>query len=642
VLTTVDFNDKERLPDSLLSDLVSHFTKHRYRNADLEDPDIFGRAYEYLIREFADDAGKKGGEFYTPREVVRLIVKCVNPQPGHRVYDPCCGSGGMLIYSAEHIRESGGDMDDIGLYGQEKNLNTWAIGQMNVLLHELYDAEIEKGDTITDPKRVTKHDELEVFDRVIANPMWNQKEWNKDWVQENEPHNRFPYGLPPSNRGDWAWIQLMLASLNETGKAGVVMDNGILFRSRSEKKIRKPILEDDLVEAVIALPENLFYNTSSPGCILILNKDKPEEREGKVHFIYAEDQMLRESYVQVFEELSNQNRLTDEGVEYLAETYLNGREEDHHSRLVDLEEIEENDWNLNVPRYVDTTEPEKPIDVSAKLQELDRLAEKREQTETELETYMGALEYRSNPTDQSGDSNSRLEKPNFLTGGSDDGRPIQIGPKTVRIPSNWDTAKLGDVGKKGENSFIDGDWVESSDMVEDGEYQLIQLGNIGVGEFKGECDKFVSESFFQEKNCTLVEEGDLLISRLADPVMRTVEVPAFEKKSITAVDIVIAKVDESEWDKRYLLHLLNSKTMSDVGDSLATGSTRLRISRTNMAGITIPKPPLSTQSQIADVIDTVQTVREQKRKAQEILQELNQGLSQDLITGARGLPDMDS
>jgi len=394
VLTSVDFNDKDRLSDATLSELVTHFTTHRYRNEDLEDPDIFGRAYEYLIRQFADDAGKKGGEFYTPREVVQLIVECVNPEPGDRVYDPCCGSAGMLIYSAQHIREEGGSMDDISLYGQEKNLNTWAIGQMNVLLHELYDAEIAKGDTITEPKFVTEHDELDRFDKVIANPMWNQKEWHKDWVEENEPYNRFSEGLPPSNRGDWAWVQLMLASLNKTGKAGVVMDNGVLFRSRSEKKIRKPILEADLVEAVIALPENLFYNTSSPGCILILNKDKPDERTDKVQFIYAEDQELRESGVQIYEELSNQNRLTQEGVEYLAETHRTGREEDHHSRLVDIEEIEENDWNLNVPRYVDTTEPEEPIDVSEKLEELDRLKREREETDAELEEYMEELDYR--------------------------------------------------------------------------------------------------------------------------------------------------------------------------------------------------------------------------------------------------------
>lgn len=420
------------------------------------------------------------------------------------------------------------------------------------------------------------------------------------------------------------------------------MDNGVLFRSRGEKKIRMPILEEDLVEAVIALPENLFYNTSSPGCILILNKDKPEERKEKVHFIYAEEQTLRESDIQVFKELSNQNQLTNEGVEYLAETFRTGREEEHHSRLVDLKEIEENNWNLNVPRYVDTTEPDESIDVSKKLHELDKLAEKCAETEAELETYMAGLDYRTNPIEPSVESSIELEKPFFLTESGGDGKEIQIGPKTVQIPSNWDTAELGDIGREGEKSFIDGDWVESSDMVDDGDYQLIQLGNIGIGEFKGECDKFVSESFFQEKNCTLVEEGDLLISRLADPVMRTIEVPSFEKKSITAVDIVIAKVDESEWDKRYLLHLLNSKIMSDVGESLATGSTRLRISRSNMGAITIPKPPLSTQSEIAEIIDTVQMARKQKRKTQYVLQELSKGLSQDLITGARGLSNTDS
>ena len=394
VLTTVDFNDKERLSDQVLNQLVTHFSKHRYRNADLDDPDIFGRAYEYLIRQFADDAGKKSGEFYTPREVVRLIVECVDPQPGERVYDPCCGSGGMLIYSAQHLREQGWSEDDLSLYGQERNLNTWAIGQMNTLLHELQDASIAKGDTITEPEFVTEHDELEVFDKVVANPQWNQKEWHKDWVQENEPHNRFPYGLPPSNRGDWAWIQLMLASLNETGKAGVVMDNGVLFRSRSEKKIRKPILEADLVEAVIALPENLFYNTGSPGCILILDKDKPEERGGTVQFIYAEDEELRSSGVQVYEDLSNQHRLTEAGVEHIAETYRTRREEPHHSRVVTLDEIEENDWNLNVPRYVDTTEPEEPIDVRGKLRELDELEAKRRDNDEKLERYMEELEYR--------------------------------------------------------------------------------------------------------------------------------------------------------------------------------------------------------------------------------------------------------
>ncbi|MFB6083945.1 MAG: N-6 DNA methylase [Halorientalis sp.] len=384
VLTTVDFNDKDRLSDATLEELVTHFDKHRYRNEDLEDPDIFGRAYEYLIRQFADDAGKKGGEFYTPREVVQLLVRCVDPQPGDRVYDPCCGSGGMLIYSAQHITNGETSMDDISLYGQEKNLNTWAIGQMNVLLHELQDAKITKGDTITDPNFVTEHDELEVFDRVLANPPWNQKKWNKEWVQENEPFNRFPYGLPPKNRGDWSWIQLMISSLTEDGKAGIVMDNGVLFRSRSEKDIRRPILEDDLVEAIIALPEDLFYNTSSPGCILIFNKDKPEDKKGKIQFINAEDKVLRTSGVEVYTELSNQNRLTQRGVEYIAETHQTGREEQHHSRFVELEEIEENNWNLNISRYVDTTEEREDIDIEEKINLIQELEKERNQAMDEL------------------------------------------------------------------------------------------------------------------------------------------------------------------------------------------------------------------------------------------------------------------
>ena len=392
VLTSIDFNDKDRLPDNVLEELILHFSKRRLRDEDLADPDIFGRAYEYLIRQFADDAGKKGGEFYTPREVVQVLVQVLDPQPGMRVYDPCAGSGGMLIYSAKYIREKSGSMKNISLYGQEINLNTWAIGQMNMLLHDLPDAQIRRGDTMRDPKFLDSGN-LMVFDRVIANPMWNQKKWSKDYIKSNEPYNRFPYGLPPKNSADWAWVQHMLASANDSGKVGVVLDNGVLFRSRSEGKIRKKALKDDLIEAVIALPGNLFYNTSSPGCILVLNKDKPKERKDKVLFIYAEDQTLRESGVKMYEELSNQNQLTKQGVEKIVQTYRNYNTEEHHSRVVDLEEIEKNDWNLNVPRYVDTTEPEEPIDVKEKRKELKELKKERKKVEEKLEGFLGKLGY---------------------------------------------------------------------------------------------------------------------------------------------------------------------------------------------------------------------------------------------------------
>lgn len=383
VLVTIDYNDKERLPDNVLEELIQHFSKINLSNSHLEDPDILGRAYEYLIRQFADDAGKKGGEFYTPRHVVQLMVEILDPKPGMRVYDPCCGSGGMLVYSADHITGNGHTMDEISIYGQERNLNTWAICKMNMLLHGLYDAKIAKGDTMRSPQFVASG-KLEQFDRVIANPMWNQSAWSKEYLESSEPYGRFSYGLPPKSSGDWAWIQHMLASANRNGKVGVVLDNGVLFRGRAEGAIREKALKDDLIDAVIALPSNLFYNTSSPGCILILDKNKPTERKSKVLFIYAEED---------YEERSSQNFLRDEDIAKILKSYRAYEDVERYCRVADMEEIERNDFNLNVPRYVDTTEPEEQIDIGLVLNDLRAIEEGRRDTDNELKEYLQGLGY---------------------------------------------------------------------------------------------------------------------------------------------------------------------------------------------------------------------------------------------------------
>ena len=384
VLTTVDFNDKDRLPDSVLEKLIQHYTDLKLGNENLEDADLLGRAYEYLIRQFADDAGKKGGEFYTPREVVQLLVRILDPQSGDRVYDPACGSGGMLIYSAEHIRKEDQDrMENISLFGQERNLNTWSIAKMNMFLHDLYDAQIKRGDTFTEPLFLEDGGKLQQFDRVIANPMWNQS-YAKSDIKESQAYNRFNYGFPPKNSADWAWVQHMLASANRDGKVGVVLDNGVLFRSRSEGKIRKKVLKEDLIEAVIALPSNLFYNTSSPGCILMLNKNKPAERKNKVIFIYGEED---------YEEGSNQNFLREKDLDKILDAYHNFEDIEKYCRVADMEEIERNDFNLNVPRYVDTTEEEEPVDVEEVLTELDQLEKERNEIESEMMSYLKELGY---------------------------------------------------------------------------------------------------------------------------------------------------------------------------------------------------------------------------------------------------------
>jgi type I restriction enzyme M protein len=354
VLGTIDFNIKNKLNDKKLRDLISHFSKHRLRNDDFERPDMLGTAYEYLIKMFADSAGKKGGEFYTPSEVVRLLVTLLKPQEGMRVYDPTIGSGGMLIQTKSYVAEHDHNSSNLSLFGQEMNLNTWAICKMNMFLHNVYNAKIEKGDTLGDPQHI-KGGELMTFDRVIANPPFSLKKWGKD-AADNDPYGRFPYGTPPKDAGDLAFVQHMISSLNADGMMGVVMPHGVLFRGSSEKEIRKGILEDDLLEAVIGLPTSLFYGTGIPACLLIINKKKRADRKGKVIFINSELE---------FEEGKNQNKLRQDDIEKISATFENYEELKRYSRVVELDEIKESDYNLNIRRYAATSPPPEAYDVKA-------------------------------------------------------------------------------------------------------------------------------------------------------------------------------------------------------------------------------------------------------------------------------------
>ena len=354
VLTTIDFNIKNKLTDRNLRDMISHYSKYRLRNEDFENPDLLGSAYEYLIKMFADSAGKKGGEFYTPNEVVRLLVALIKPSAGMKVYDPTVGSGGMLIQSRNYLMDQGQDLSDIALYGQENNRSTWAICKLNMFLHGVMNARIEHGDTLGEPQHI-QDGELMVFDRVIANPPFSLKKWGKE-LADNDPYGRYPYGTPPKDAGDLAFVQHMIASLRSDGVMGVVVPHGVLFRGSSEKEIRQGVLEDDLLEAVIGLPSSLFYGTGIPAALLIINKQKPEQRKGKVLFINSELE---------YEEGKNQNRLRDQDIEKVVQTFDDYQDEKRYAKVVDLEEIEENDYNLNIRRYADTSPPPENFDVRA-------------------------------------------------------------------------------------------------------------------------------------------------------------------------------------------------------------------------------------------------------------------------------------
>lgn len=387
VLAGIDFNDEHKLGDArnrdaVLATLILHFSTISLRNADLPEPDALGRVYEYLIEKFADDAGKKGGEFYTPHGVTELIVKLLEPQEGMRICDPTCGSGGMLIECARYVKEHGGNVRNLSHYGQEKNLSTWAIAKMNLLLHGLRDARIEKGDVIRDPKLLERGD-LMLFDRVIANPPFSLEHWGRE-AAAADPYKRFEYGLPPNKRGDLAFLQHMVATLNSEGRLGVVMPHGVLFRGAAEGKIREALLKRDLFEAVIGLPANLFYGTGIPAAILILNRHKSLERKGKVLFIHAPD---------AYEAVTNQNKLRPQDIEHFVQAFKSFKDEEKFCRVVSLEEIAENDYNLNLSRYVDVAEEEIVPDVSEALAALRAAEARRNEAEAKMNRMLMEMGY---------------------------------------------------------------------------------------------------------------------------------------------------------------------------------------------------------------------------------------------------------
>ena len=388
VFRSVDWNatvndngvQKPRIGNDVLHDLVQEFSKYNLSNSNV-DVDVLGRAYEYLILKFADDAGAKGGEFYTPREVVHVLVRILKPAPTARVYDPTGGSGGMLVYSGDYVRQQNGPdgARAMKLFGQERNWNTWAIARMNMVLHDL-EAEIRGGaSTLTDPQFLTPEGRIETFDVVIANFPFSDENWGYARLLE-DPFGRMRYGVPPKKNGDFAFIQHIVASMNETGRAGVVCSQGVLFRGNTEGQIRRAMLEEDIIEAVVGLPANLFYGNTIPGCLLFFNRCKPPERRGKVLFIYAAGD---------YEELSNQNRLRPQDVDRIVAAFEAAEDVDRYCRLVEMDEIAENDFNLNIPRYIDTFEPEEPVDMAAAVRALNEAEAGREDT---MRTLRGHLE----------------------------------------------------------------------------------------------------------------------------------------------------------------------------------------------------------------------------------------------------------
>jgi type I restriction enzyme M protein len=370
VFRNIDFNSEARLGNTqkrnrILKNLLNDFADKRLdlRPSRIGNLDIIGNAYEYLIGRFAAGAGKKAGEFYTPPEVSLLLSKVLNPQPGERICDPACGSGSLLLKCARHVRDVH-NSDNYSLYGQEAINGTWALSMMNMFLHGENAPRIEWADTLLDP-RLVEGDQLMKFEVVTANPPFSLDKWGADQEgKEKKRFNRWHRGVPPKSKGDYAFISHMVETTTEgTGRVGVVVPHGVLFRGGAEGKIRKAFIEENLLDAVIGLPPNLFFGTGIPACILVFRRDRGKRTN--VLFIDASRE---------FQQGKNQNQIREDmEVVKITKTYQDRMTKDKYAYVATREEIRENDFNLNISRYVDTFEEEEEVDISAVQKRIDQL-----------------------------------------------------------------------------------------------------------------------------------------------------------------------------------------------------------------------------------------------------------------------------
>jgi type I restriction enzyme M protein len=394
VLDIKDYNERQSgqrtLDDDPLAALIEILSRHRLGLKNTE-PDILGRAYEYLLRKFAEGQGQSAGEFYTPKEVGDLIAELIDPREYTTIYDPACGSGGLLIksrllFERKHPEEKSKAPK---LWGQELNPVTFAMSKMNMFLHDYTDSSFAIGDTFRKPG-FGPEGSLKQFDYVVANPMWNQDNYDEQFY-ENDSYNRFKYGIPPKSSADWGWVQHMFASLKEGGRAAVVLDTGAVSRgsgsksSNKEKKIRSEFVERDFIEGVVLLPENLFYNTTAPGIILLLRNGKPEGRKGQILLVNASNYFVKEK---------PKNALNEAGIQAIADVYGKWETREKLSRIITLEESREADFNLRPSQFVEVNEREKHRPIPEILSDFALARVERERADVELAEVLGKLGFK--------------------------------------------------------------------------------------------------------------------------------------------------------------------------------------------------------------------------------------------------------
>jgi len=586
----------------ILRQLVELFSEKRLYDV---SPDILGDAYEWVLRYFAPEKAKEG-EIYTPREVIRLLVEMLDPKPGEKVYDPCCGSGGMLILSYKHVENVYGKdkAKELFLYGQEANPKIRAYCKMNLYIHDIKDADIQLGDTLLYPKHL-----LGFADVVLANPPWNQDGYDEDVLKKGDLwRQRFPYGFTSKQSADWAWIQHMLAmAKDKNGRIGVVIDNGCLFRPGKESEIRRKIIEADLVECVLLLPEKLFYNTGAPGAIIIFRKNKTAERKGKILFINASNEFIKHPTVRKLNSLSNEN------IKRIVEAYRKFEDIAGFCKVVSIEEVRSNDYNLNVTLYVMPIQEGEQIDIIKEWSELKELEREKQETTSKLEQCISEI------TQATGEQNKFYKEINF--------KETPIG----KFPNDWNVMKLDNLVEIETGKRAKGGALDKGNVASIGGEHIDDEGNILWDDMK-----FIPEDFYNSLKQGKVKLRDILLVKDGATTGKVAIVKNLKYEKVAVNEhVFIIRSRTNRLTNEFLFYFLFSK-FGQIQVKRRFHGLIGGITRNDLETILLPIPSVQEQQKIVEVLSTVD---EAIQKTDEIIaktERLKKGLMQELLTKGIG------
>lgn len=555
------WTNKDRLSDSMLRDLIEHFSRLELTIANLPEDEL-GQGYEYLIKKFADDSGHTAAEFYTNRTVVHLMTELLEPQPGESIYDPTCGSGGMLLSTIAHLRRQGKEWRNVRLYGQERNLMTSSIARMNCFLHGIEDFQIVRGDTLSEPKLV-QGDRLMKFDVVLANPPYSIKQWDRD-AFASDPWGRNVYGTPPQGRADYAFQQHILKSLNpKTGRCAVLWPHGILFRNE-EAEIRRKFIESDVIEAVIGLGPNLFYNSSMQSCIVICRAAKPQERKNKVLFIDAVNEVTRERA---------QSFLLSEHIEKIISTYQAFKDQAGFATVATIEDIKKRDCSLNIPLYV-RSQTTKTLTQSNGTGTIPRVIEGWLDSSANVRNSLGELCPGLLPETESVDL-----------------RPAGDWQLKGVDRSEWQRVVLGDV--------CDEISVRVDNPASSGQERFVGLEHLDSGELKvrrwGTTENLGSsmKAFWS---------GDTLFARRNAYLKRASQV---DFDGLCSGDAIVLREKQDKMIPGFLTVLLNTHRFWEFAIANAAGTMSRRVNVNTLFRYEFDLPPLDQQQRITDILQAV-------------------------------------